>query len=87
VTIDGLVADVSGETLVLNVGSSSGLKVGDRLKIMRTGRTITDPATGKVLRRVEEELGEAVVTDVDAQSAGAKFSGKGPVKVGDRVKQ
>lgn len=87
VVIDGLVADATGDTLVLNVGSKAGVKVGDRLKIMRTGRSITDPATGKVIRRVEEEVGEAVVTDVDVDSAGARFTGRTPAKVGDRVKQ
>lgn len=87
VTIDGLVADVSGGNIILNIGSTAGVKVGDRYKVMRVGRAITDPATGKVLRRVEEQVGEVVVTDVDPGSAGAKFSGSGTVKVGDRVKQ
>ena len=31
VAVDGLVADVSGSSLVLNVGKKSGLKVGDVL--------------------------------------------------------
>lgn len=87
VTIDGMVADVNGSTLVINVGSRSGVKVGDRLKIMRVGREIKDPATGRVLRRAEDQLGEIVITDVDEQSAGGTFSGRGPVKVGDHVKQ
>jgi curli biogenesis system outer membrane secretion channel CsgG len=86
VVIDGLVADVSGNTLVLNVGSKAGVKVGDRLKILRVGRTITDPATGRVIRRVEEQLGEVVITDVDEMSAGGKFTGAAAVKVGDHVK-
>lgn len=87
VVIDGLIADSNGGTLVLNIGSKAGLKPGDRLKVMRSGRAITDPATGRVIRRVEDNIGEAVVTDVDEQSAGAKFTGTTPAKVGDRVKQ
>jgi curli biogenesis system outer membrane secretion channel CsgG len=87
VAIDGLIADASGGTVVLNIGSKAGLKVGDRLKVMRVGRAITDPASGRVLRRVEDELGEVVVTDVDEASAGGKFTGSSPAKVGDRVKQ
>jgi curli biogenesis system outer membrane secretion channel CsgG len=86
IVIDGLVADASGGNIVINVGSKAGVKVGDHLKVMRTGRTITDPATGRVLRRVEEAVGELVITDVDEQSAGGKFTGSGQVKVGDRVK-
>ncbi|MDM7998352.1 MAG: CsgG/HfaB family protein [Acidobacteriota bacterium] len=86
VKIDGLVADASGGELILNVGSRAGVKVGDRLKITRTGREIKDPATGKVIRRVEEPLGDVVITEVDEQSAVGKYDGTAPVKVGDRVR-
>ena len=87
VTIDGLVADVNNGTLVINLGSRSGLRVGDRLKVMRVGRPIKDPVTGRTIRRVEDEVGTAVITDIDEQSAGARFSGPGTPQVGDRVKQ
>ena len=86
ITIDGLVADVSGNSLVLNVGSRAGVRVGDRLQIKRTGRAITDPATGKVLRRAETLLGEVVIREADEVSSTGDFSGTGPVKVGDAVK-
>ncbi len=85
-TVDGLVADVSGKTLVVNVGSRAGLKVGDRLRVMRTGREIKDPATGRVLRRSEDALGEISITEVEDQSAVGTYMGTGTVKVGDRVK-
>jgi curli biogenesis system outer membrane secretion channel CsgG len=87
VTIDGLVADAASDgTLVINVGSSAGVKVGDKLAVKRVGRKITDPATGKVLRQVEDAIGEMTVTEVDAGSAVGKFSGSGTPKVGDVVK-
>ena len=38
IAVDGLVADVSGNSLILNVGKHSGLKTGDILKGGRTGR-------------------------------------------------
>jgi curli biogenesis system outer membrane secretion channel CsgG len=85
VKIDGLVADATGGVLVLNVGSKAGIKVGDHLAVVRTGREIRDPGTGKVIRRVEDALGEVVITEVDEQSAVGKFNGSVPVKVGDRV--
>lgn len=85
VKVEGLVADASGDTLVLNVGSQAGIKVGDRLQVKRTGREIRDPATGKVIRRMEDSLGEVVITEVDGQSAVGKFTGSAPAKVGDRV--
>ena len=86
VAVEGLVADVSGTTLVLNVGSRAGLKVGDKLHVNRTGREIRDPATGTVIRRVSEKIGEVTVTEIDEQSAVGKFVGTGEVKVGDSVK-
>lgn len=86
VAVNGLVADVSGSTLVLNVGSRAGVKVGDKLKISRVGREIRDPASGKVIRRVEEALGEVTISEVDESSAVGTFSGAGAVKVGDAVK-
>jgi curli biogenesis system outer membrane secretion channel CsgG len=86
ITIDGLVADVDGNSLVLNVGRRAGVKVGDRLQVKRTGRAITDPATGKVLRRQETMLGDVVIKEVDDGSSTGTFQGNGPVKVGDAVK-
>jgi curli biogenesis system outer membrane secretion channel CsgG len=85
VKIDGLVADSTGGVLILNVGSKAGLKIGDKLAVARTGREIRDPATGKVIRRIEEPIGEVVITEVDAQSAVGKYAGSSPAKVGDRV--
>jgi curli biogenesis system outer membrane secretion channel CsgG len=87
VSIDGLVADAAPDgTLVINIGSEAGVKVGDHLVIKRVGRTITDPATGKAIRRIEEVVGNMTVTDVDAKSAAGKFSGSGQPKVGDTVR-
>jgi curli biogenesis system outer membrane secretion channel CsgG len=84
--INGLVADVSGNTLILNVGKKVGVKVGDKLIIARQVRVVKDPATGKVIKSVEDKIGEAMVTDVDNDSATATFSGSGAAKVGDVVK-
>jgi curli biogenesis system outer membrane secretion channel CsgG len=84
--VSGLVADVSGNTLILNVGRSSGLQVGDRLEISRAVRTVKDPATGKVLKTVTSKIGDATVTDVDASTATVNFTGSGPAKVGDVAK-
>jgi curli biogenesis system outer membrane secretion channel CsgG len=84
-TVDGLVADATGDTLVLNIGGKAGVKVGDKLSVSRVGREIRDPGTGKVIRRMEDALGEVVITEVDELSAVGKFTGSAPAKVGDRV--
>ena len=86
VEVSGLVADVSGNTIIINVGSKSGLRVGDKLEINRAARTIKDPATGKVLKTVTNKIGDATVTEVDADSATATFTGTGLAKVGDIAK-
>jgi len=84
--VSGLVADVSGNTLILNVGRTSGLQVGDKLEISRAVRTVKDPATGKVLKTITNKIGDATVTEVDNDSATAAFSGSTPPKVGDAAK-
>jgi hypothetical protein len=81
------VADASGNSLVLNVGSRAGVRVGDRLQVRRKTRDIKDPATGKVLRSIESQLGEVVITEVDERSAVGNFTGATPPRVGDVVKR
>jgi curli biogenesis system outer membrane secretion channel CsgG len=86
IQIDGLVADASPDgTVVINVGSQAGVKVGAQLLVKRGVRDITDPATGKVLRHVEDSIGTLTITEVDAQSAVGKFTGPGMPQVGDTV--
>jgi hypothetical protein len=84
--VQGLVADATGGVLILNVGSRSGVRVGDRLQVTRKVREIKDPATGKVLRSVEDQLGVVVITEADEQSSVGKYTGASPAKVGDVVK-
>lgn len=86
VEVSGLVADVTGTTLVLNVGSKAGVKVGDTLEISRPVKTIKDPSSGKVLKTISAKIGDAAVTEVDEQSATATFKGADTAKVGDMVK-
>jgi curli biogenesis system outer membrane secretion channel CsgG len=84
--IRGLVADVAGSTVILNVGSSHGLQVGDTLNVLRVSRTIKDPATGKVLREVTKTLGQVKISEADeGSSVGIITSGSG-IKVGDLVR-
>jgi len=84
--IDGLVADVAGASVILNVGSKAGIKVGDRLQVRRKIRDVRDPASGKILRSIEDKVGEVVITEVDERSAVGAFTGASPAKVGDVVR-
>jgi hypothetical protein len=84
--ISGLVADASPDgTVIVNVGSKNGVKVGDRLDIRRKIREVKDPSTGKVIRSVEDAVGSILITEVDEASAVGKFTGPAPAKTGDTV--
>jgi curli biogenesis system outer membrane secretion channel CsgG len=84
--VSGLVADVNGNTLILNVGKKVGIKVGDVLDVSRPVRVVKDPATGKVIKSIADKVGSATVTEVDDDSATATFTGAGAAKVGDAIK-
>ena len=87
IEINGLVADVTDNQLVLNVGQNQGLKVGDVVAIEHVVKTVKDPSDPtKILRTITERIGTAKITSVDAGSSMADFSGVGKPKVGDAVK-
>jgi curli biogenesis system outer membrane secretion channel CsgG len=86
ISIDGVVADAAPDgTIVINVGTKSGVKVGDTLAVKRMVREVKDPTSGKVIRRIENSVGTIQITDADESSAVGKFSGSGSAKVGDTV--
>jgi len=79
----GQVANVSGDSLIINVGSEAGLKIGDKMEIRRADHQIKDPTTGKVLATITNKIGEGIVTEIDTESATLVFSGNDRPKVGD----
>jgi len=84
----GVIADVSGKTLILNVGSRAGVQVGDRVEITRIVRSITDPQDKtKILRTITETVATAQITEIDDVSATAVLAGDAQVKVGDAIKR
>jgi curli biogenesis system outer membrane secretion channel CsgG len=84
--VDGLVADASDlGAVIVNVGSSNGVKVGAVLNVKRTGRVVRDPDTDRVIRTIEDPVGTLTITEVEAGSAVGKFSGPGTPQVRDIV--
>lgn len=83
IKVDGLVAFADASSVILNVGSKNGLKVGDQLTIERVTREIKDPSSGKVIRRMASKIATVEVTDVDEKSAVCKFVTGSGAKVGD----
>ncbi len=86
VVVEGLVALVEGDQVILNVGAKTGLKAGDQLSVERVTREIKDPATGQVIRRMTSKIGVVQVTEIDDISAVCKTVSGAGFKVGDAVK-
>ncbi len=86
IVVEGLVAAVDGDVVILNVGVKTGIKVGDQLSIERINREIKDPATGQVIRRMTSKIGIVEVTDVDEISAICRIVSGTGFKVGDAAK-
>ncbi len=84
VAIQALVADVAGNELIINVGTSAGVRVGGEYDVVRPGREVRDPATGRVLRRITTSVGKLKITSADATTATGMLTG-GPARVGDCV--
>jgi curli biogenesis system outer membrane secretion channel CsgG len=85
VVISGMVADVEGSTVIINVGRGGGVSVGMRLAVVRLNREVKDPSTGQVIRKITTPVGEIEVTEVDRTSAVAKIVSGQDLKVGDIV--
>ena len=82
----GMVADVEAGEVIINMGSNHGVKVGEVFYVYRKGKTIIDPATGQPLVTKEKQVGELVVTDVQATFSTCSIK-SGEVKVQDIVRK
>lgn len=79
------VAELDGKQQVyLNVGTGSGLKVGDTLELREAGEPITDPETGRVLGlRRGKVLGECKVIEMTDDLTTCEATTPSTVKKGD----
>ena len=62
--VDMRVIRLDGSRAFINVGRTSGVRVGDRFTIHRMGEPLIDPVTKTNLGSVEEQVGTGVVADV-----------------------
>ena len=86
-TVQAMIADVDGSNVTFNQGGAAGLKVGQKVKVVRKDKEITDPATGKVIKVKYKDIGSVEITVVESSySEGKIVSGSG-FAVGDIVKQ
>ncbi|MGB7922039.1 MAG: CsgG/HfaB family protein [Pyrinomonadaceae bacterium] len=77
-------ADISGNQVIINVGSRQGVKVGSVYSVKRFERDIVDPQNkSRIIRKIFREVGRVKITKVDADSAdGEIVTGKG-LQLGD----
>jgi curli biogenesis system outer membrane secretion channel CsgG len=83
--VAGRIAEVVGNTLTLTVGKGSGIRVGDRVDILRDVSRVAGAPDTAAMQPVPEHVGSATVTEVAEEYATASFSGEGQVRVGDRI--
>ena len=59
----------------MNVGASSGVKVGDKFTVIDAGEDLVDPDTGAKLGSTEKPTGDAEVVEVQEKFAIVSFTG------------
>lgn len=79
-TVTGNIAAVDGTNIIINVGSSAGVAVGQYFDVIRT-KSLVDPTTHAVLK-VDETLGKIQIVSVSANAAvGRVVSGQVAVRL------
>lgn len=78
---------IDGETVVINKGSSDGVRVGARYLIYAIAGEIEDPVTGESLGNLEIVRGRGRVIHVQAKMATLKSTEQRVVKPARRIKR
>jgi curli biogenesis system outer membrane secretion channel CsgG len=73
--VDMRVIKVDGKRAYINVGSSGGVKVGDKFVIIHRGEELIDPATGMKLGAEEKQTGQGTVVSVQERFSIIEFTG------------
>lgn len=77
---EGRIIKVDGQRAWINLGSSAGLKVGDKFNIVAVGEELIDPDTGAKLGAEEKQTGDGEVTEVQEKFAIMTFTGTAKAK-------
>lgn len=72
-TISGMIAYVSADRIVINVGRKDGVEMGMVFKVARKLATLTDPDTGQIIGEATEPVAEITVIEVKEKSASCKI--------------
>lgn len=74
--LEGKVIKVDGDRAWINLGTSAGLKVGDRFTVFALGEALIDPDTGANLGSTDEQTGTAEVIEAQEKFAVVRVTGK-----------
>ena len=77
---EGRVIKVDGARAWVNLGASSGIKVGDNFNIFSVGEALIDPDTGAKLGADEKKTGSGFVVEVQDKYAIVQFTGAAVAK-------
>jgi curli biogenesis system outer membrane secretion channel CsgG len=72
---EGKIIKVEGTKAWVNMGSMSGLKVGDSFEIVKVGEALVDPDTGQVLGTDETSTGQGQIVEVQDRFSIMTFTG------------
>jgi hypothetical protein len=86
IPVRGQIAYAEGGLIILNIGSNHGAFPGLELNVVRVKNVIKDPATGKVLRELVDEVARIRITSTENDSSEAELIQGGNLQVGDIVR-
>jgi len=78
--VEGKIIKVEGNKAYINLGSSSGIKMGDKFNVINVGEALIDPDTGAKLGASEKQTGSGSVVEVQDKFAVIQFSGTAAAK-------
>jgi hypothetical protein len=87
--VEGLVVQVDGERLFLDLTQKNGVLPGQEFSVVRKGEVVRHPINGRPLGRYEDVLGYAQILRVHPQYSEALFvpaEGKAPVQPEDGIR-
>ena len=85
--IEGKIIKVEGNKAYINLGASSGIKMGDKFNVISVGEALIDPDTGAKLGASEKQTGNGAVVEVQDKFAIIEFTGAATAKDTIRIKQ